>query len=268
MATPNSKAVAKQKQDEETALALARPSFIEESTQGTDEIDANEVKLPRLAIAQGLSPQMLPDDGAYIDSLKLFDMFNDLSSEVYGRGPLKFIVCQREVKRIEFEGDERKVPVDLNVPANDPRMFWTKDPETGKGVPPRAVKFVEFIVLLIHDDGRAPEPVVMSIQETNKFNKRAHERLSGFIKMRNPPAPIYAGLYTVTSKSEKNDQGTFGVFWIDNAGYVQDANLYAYAKKFSESLKGKQIVVERQPGEDDGFDPARYETGGTDNSGM
>lgn len=235
---------------------LARPSFIEESTAGTEGISRDEIKFPRLAIAQGLSPQMIPGDSAFIQGLTLFQMFNDLSSDIYGTGPIQFVVGRRDVKRIEFDPNDRKIPVDLNVPPNDPRMVWTKDPDTGKGVPPRAIKFVEFSILLLRE-GRQPEPVVMSIQETNKFNKKAHERLSGFIKMRQPPAPIYAGLYTVMSKPEKNDKGTFGVFWVENAGYIQDEGLYKASKAFHDGLIGKTIVVDRDPNLDpDAFDPS------------
>src|SRR5580765_5244010 len=151
---------------------LARPSFIETSTAGTEDITTEDLKLPRLCIAQGLSSQMLPGDSTYIDGLKLFQLFNDLTGEIYGNGPLKVIIGRRDVKRIEFDPDDRKIPLDLEVPYGDPRLKWTKD-EYGKGVPPRAIKFVEFVCLIVHTDGRPPEPIVVSIQETNKFNKKA-----------------------------------------------------------------------------------------------
>ncbi|KKM78483.1 hypothetical protein LCGC14_1359440, partial [marine sediment metagenome] len=86
--------------------ALARPDFIEVGTAGTEDITADDLKLPRLAIAQGLSPQMLPDDSAHIEGLKLFELFNDLTDEIYGKGPLTFIVGRRQVKRIEFDPED------------------------------------------------------------------------------------------------------------------------------------------------------------------
>jgi len=249
---------------------MARPSFIEDSTAGTEGITADELKFPRLAIAQGPSPQLVPGDSAYIPGLTLFQMFNDLTKEIYGMGPMTLVVGDRRVKRIEFELDEkgrpdRKRPVDLEVPVDDPRMKWTKDPTTGKGVPPVAIKFVEFLSLIVHPDGRLPEPVVVSIQETNKFNRRAHMSWTGFIKMRQPPAPIYAGLYTMTIKTEKNDQGTFGVWVPENSGYITDRKLYERAKEFHFGIQGKEYTVDREVGADD-FDPADLED--ADRSGM
>ena len=204
---------------------------------------------------------MLPGDPARIEGLALFDLFNDLTGEIYRRfedkasEPLKFIVCRRMVKFIEFDEEDRRVPLDLDVPRNDPRTKWTKD-EEGRGVPPRAMKFVEFVVLLLDGD-KDPEPVVISIQETNKHNKTAHTRLSGFIKMKRPPAPVYAGVYTVAPGSATNDNGTFGIFIIRQAGFVQDADTYEMAKEFSKSLEGREIVVEREG--DTSFNPDEYE---------
>ena len=246
------------KQDD---TGLARPSFIESATTGTDDISLEDLKLPRLCIAQGLSPQMLPGDPARIDGLALFDIFNDLTGEIYRKfegkdiEPLKFIVCKRSVKFIEFDEEDRRVPIDLDVPRNDPRTKWTKD-ESGRGVPPRAMKFVEFVVLLLDGD-KEPEPVVISFQETNKFNKAAHTRLSGFIKMKRPPAPIYAGVYSVTPGSATNDNGTFGIFKVGQNGFVPNAELYEMAKSFSESLEGREIVVDREG--DTSFNPDELE---------
>lgn len=249
-----------------TSNAMARPTFVETSREGTEGITSDDIKLPRIVIAQGLSDQMVPTKPNYIKGLALFELFNDQSSEIYGNGPLKFVVVRRDVRRIEFDPEQRGVPLDLDVPANDPRMSWTKDPQTGKGVPPSATKFVEFVIMLLKDD-RDPEVVVLSIQETNKHNKKAHERLSGFISLRNPPAPIYAGLYELSSGTASNDKGTFGVPVIRNLGFIQDAKLYDAAKKLHLSLVGKQITVAREPG-DETFDTAEMDNGAADPHGM
>lgn len=247
-----------------TAMA-ERPAFIEDSAAGTEQIGKADVKIPRLAIAQGLSPQLIPGDPSNIPGLQIGQFFNDLSGEIYGKGPLQFIVVRRDVKRIEFDPNDRKIPIDLNVPAHDPRNDWTKGPD-GKGVAPRATKFVEFVVLLLHKD-RVPEPIVASIQESNKFNKKTNERLSGFLKMKQPPAPIYSCIYEFTVGMEKNDKGTFGTWTVAQVGFVQDPALYALAKKSYEDWKDKTVDVNRVAEDADTFDPASMEGAG-DTSGM
>lgn len=234
-----------------------RPASLDPNDRsGTEDISARDIRLPRLATAQGLSPQMTPGDGAHIEDLKMFDMFNDLTTEVYGKGPITFVPVRRDVRRIEFTPrSEGGGMVDPDVPLNDPRLRWTKN--AGVDVPPRATEFIEFVILLLRA-GKAPEPIVLSIKSTNKFNRRASGNLTTFIKLRN--APIYAGLYTVAGGSEKNDKGTFGVPVIKNSGWIpvdtpSGKALFDYAKDFHDSLAGKVIVVEREPGGDD-FDPA------------
>jgi hypothetical protein len=231
---------------------------------GTEDIGANDVRLPRLGIAQGLSPQMTPGEGQYIEGLKLFDMFNDLTGEIYGKGPITFVPLRRDVRRIEFTPrSEGGGIVDLEVPKNDTRMKWTV--VNGVRTPPVATEFVEFVILLLRP-GKVPEPIVLSIKGTNKWNRRASDQLTTFIKLRN--APIYSGLYKVdTLTPAKNDSGTFGVPVCKNAGFIPmdtpaGKSLYNYAKQFADSLAGKVIVVDREPGSTDDFDVEAMEREG------
>jgi len=239
-----------------TAIA-ERPQTTEDSFAGTEDIGTNDIRLPRLAIAQGLSPQITPGDGQFIEGLTLFDMFNDLTNKVYGKGPLTFVPVQRQVRRMEFTPrSEGGGLVDPDVPAGDPRLKWTKSsPELTKAdLPPVATEFVEFVVLLLRK-GVAPEPIVLSIKTTNKWNKRASDQLTTFIKLRG--TAIYSGLYTVDTKvPAKNDKGTFGVPTCKNAGFIPTGTptgkaLYEFAKAFHESLVGKTIVINRDGNEVD-----------------
>lgn len=222
------------------------------SLSGTEDITADEIRLPRLAIAQGLSDQMMPDNSQYINNLKLFEMFNDLTGEVYGRGPIKFVPVRRDVRRIEFvPRSEGGGIVDFAVPAGDARLKWTINRD-GESVPPTATTFDEYVSMLLVA-GKAPEPIVISIKHTNKFNRRAVGSFNTFIKLRN--AEIYSGLYTIQSVTEKNDKGTFGVPVIRNAGSLnaevaQEKALYLHCRKFAQSLEGKEILIDRQPGDE------------------
>lgn len=269
MAKEKEEALKKQEQQGQALAMMARPSFIEQSTAGTEGITADDVRMPRLAISQGLSSQMIPGDSTYIPDLKLFELFNDTSGEIYGKGPIKFIVLRRDAFGIEFDPNDRKIPVDFDVPLGDARLKWTKDAETGKGVPPVAIKFVEFAVMLLSDDLTPLEPILLSIKETNKFNKRAHERLTGFTKMNIPPAPIYAKVYSIEVGMEKNDKGTWGVPVLRQVSFIQDQELYAMAKKMHESLAGKVIVANRDLGGEDDFDTSAMDAAaGGENPGM
>lgn len=232
---------------------------------GRSDVSADELRLPRLGIAQGLSPQMTPDGSQYIDGLKLYEMFNDMSSFVYGRGPLRFVVIKRASRWIEFHPEDRNVVLDMDVPANDPRTLWTTVEKDGKmeRVPPAATKFVEFVILLLNGEEQ-PEPIVLSIKDTNKFNRRAFQRLEAYVAAH--PGACYTALYSLRTVAEKNDEGTFGVFAIDKVttkenprGLVSKSgynpafvmNLLRSAESFRAALDKKGYAVDREPGADD-----------------
>lgn len=249
------------------SAAMAVPDFMkEDANEGKEDLDLSSVRLPRLAIAQGLSPEMIPDSSSYIEGLSLFQMFNNLTGEIFGRGPLTFIPLQHRSVRIEFDPEDGSKVLDRDVPADDPRCQWTEG-EDGKGIPPKATKFTEVGVLLLRE-GYQPEPIVISIKETNKFQVKAAERLTMFIN--NTPGPIYGSLKTVSVKSEKFEKGTAGVFVINNLRLLgknmegddlaRDQALYVAAKKFyTTNIKGKVIDTVRETGEEAEFDPEQLE---------
>ncbi len=218
--------------------------------EGLHGLDPNEVRLPRLAIAQGLSKAMIPGDVNFVEGLKMFELFNDRTGQIYGNGPLLVVPVRKSKKRIEFDPDDRNIVLDPDVPANDPRTKW--DRSVTPNLPPRATEFYEFVCLAL-TPGNPPEPIVVSIATKNKWNRRAAEDFWTFIEMRG--VSIYKGLYRVTSRSEKNDEGTFGVYGVKNAGFIPQtpagAALLQMAKDFHDSLAGKTIAIDREPGSDD-----------------
>jgi hypothetical protein len=225
--------------------AIERPDWMEK-TSGSSDITSEDIRLPRLAIAQGLSPQMIPDKSEFIDGLRMFDMFNDVTGEIYGRGPLRFVPVYWHVKNIEFEKDDKGkntgIIVDDNVQSGDPRTKWSKDGDVKR--PPQATRYTEMVVFLLRPD-LAPETIIISIKETNRYMRRAAQIISGALV--EVPRPYYGGVYSVKTTPEKFDEGTAGVFvfGIRPTLWNTDRALYERGKELQESLKGKTIVVNR-----------------------
>lgn len=238
--------------------AANRPAGLPAGREGIEDLTAADVKLPRLAIAQTTSKQAIPG-AARIAGLELFSMFNDLTNEVYGPGPLRVVPVLRMVRWIEWDPEQRGVPRDLDVPVGDPRTKWRRDPsgDKSKDLPPLATEYVEFVCLLLRA-GRAPEPIVVSIKTTNKHQRSAADKWTTYSAIR--PTSLYTGMYDVSSHPETNDDGIFGVFTVENKGYVPSrtpagAALLSLAKSFHDSLAGKTIVVNREGDVDDFREP-------------
>lgn len=250
---------------------MERPKSLDPNDlSGTEDITIDEIRLPRLCIAQGLSPQLVPTEGTYIKGLVIGQMFNDVSETIYGNGPISIIPLIRSVSRIEFDPLNKGVPKDRFVPAGDGRLEWRKNAlGPGKDGPPLATEYVEFVSLILQP-GKRPEPIVVSIKTTNKFQRRAAELWTTYIGTRS--SAIYTGLYTITSKIEtgknKDGQNTmFGVFIVKNAGYIPTDSapgqaLKEFAQKTYESFKGKKIETSRESEDADTMDPPSESTRG------
>lgn len=235
----------------------ARPDFLEGVDDSTAHIGREDIKMPRICIAQGLSPQIVEGDPKYIPGLQLGMLFNDLSKQIYGKGPIDFVVVASAPPRwIEFNPRDAGGGVkDMDVLPGDPRTKFRKDEVTGKSIPPIATMFYDYVILLLP----TLEPVGLSLKSTGL---KAARSLNGLIKLRS--APLYAGRYTMTVGRETNPKGTYGVYTFDNSKTMDaqasmpgwpSKDVYDKAKAAYLSLKGKTINVEREPGDDDTFDP-------------
>lgn len=218
-------------------------------------------RMPRLAIAQGLSPQLQRNDPKYIPDLKLGELFNTLTREVYGEGPLEFAVVRRLPSRwIEFDSD-RKV-VDPDVPPNDPeRTKWRTTPEGRK--PPIATQFLDFVVVLL----KTMEPIAISCA---KSNMRSADDLLGLIQMRRPKMiggkmmrlPEFAMRFTVEVGQAKGPaNSTFGIFVFKQAGdLTNDLERARIVRVFRDQFVNQVIDIDRDV--DDNPDATTAQGGG------
>jgi hypothetical protein len=216
------------------------PDFLQDDRTGTENIGQDDIQMPRLAVAQQMSPQIDEEKDNFIEGLKKGELFNSVSEKIYGKGPVKFIILRSDKPRyVEFiprtEGGGIR---DFNVPANDPRTKFGAD-----GKPPIATKFYDFIVMLPDYDN---ELIGLSFKGTSI---RTAKLLNTMVLARKKA--IYAGVYTVTTASKSNAKGTFYIYEVQNAGWVSH-DQFVEAKKLHEALSGKEVKFDREPGADDG----------------
>ncbi len=174
--------------------------------RGKANIDRDDIILPRIAIAQSNSPQLKRHEGKYIEGLEEGQMFNTLTGENYGNGPLEFVVLDFRKRAMQF--GENNTILDFNVPWNDERCEFTND-DAGKRVKPIATRFYEFIVLLVPTH----EMVVLSLKSKQVS---AAKRLNSFLSVR--PGAAWMGKYKLSTFMDRQNSYTFGNFRIDLGG--------------------------------------------------
>lgn len=240
MAKKTEEALVEQRQGN-TALAVADGADRNDRRGKGEQVDTKDLILPRLAAAQKTSPQIDPDKPEYLEDLKLYEMFNSLTGEVYGRGPVKFVVVRKlPRKAMQFDSDNKVV--DFDVPWDDARCEFTAG-EDGKRNKPVAIRFYEYLILLESGD-----IAVLSLKSTQV---KTAKKLNSFIEFR--AGASWLGMYAITSSPKPFGAFTAANFEVRPAG-ITPATLISAAEDAFKNTEGKKIDTQREVGDDDSFD--------------
>lgn len=236
--------------EKQGTAAFERPSFLPSGdVRGIDHLKKDDLQMPRLALAQALTPQVAEGKEGFATGV----LFNSLTEEIYGKGPIDFTVIRADPPRwVEFFPREQGGGIkDMSVPSSDPRTLFTVD-SNGKPVPPAATKFYDFVVLMFPLQGDPMERLIaLSFKGTMLKTAR---QLNGLMKYRN--APSFAGRYTLTTAMTKNAKGMFAIYQVKNAGWVDEATFHL-GEQLYDAIKDRTLTIEREPGEEEtDFNPS------------
>ena len=229
------------------------PAFLQDQqgpALGGEKVDSADLRPPRLVICQSMTPQRKRTDPNYIPGLDENQMFNSLSGEIYGEGPLTFTPVKFLGKRaIEFaDPEDGGGVVDPAVPLTDPRCQFTVDPANPrKRVPPVATIFHDFLFLLLLPDGRT-EPIAVSMKGSQTkvaINFTSMLNLTG--------RTWFERLYEIRVVSETSNGNTYGNFKITtkrnedgSLAYVGEAT-YRRAGRLYDQFSAQKVVLDAEP---------------------
>ena len=225
---------------------------------GLEGLGKDDLTLPRIGLSQAMSPELKEGDPKYVDGLKQGQLFNSLTKEIYGKGPILFTVLRRDKPRwVEFiPRDQGGGVKDPNVPAGDPRTQFGKDGEL-----PVATKFYDFLVLTFPLKAN-PLENVMTLSFKSSALKVA-KKLNTLLVMRG--TDCYAGMFQVGVTGEKNAKGDFFNYTVDNVPAPNNwlpKEQYMLAERLFKQFAAADVNFDREVGADDGdasFDPKAIE---------
>ena len=235
-----------------TTSALVLPEFITQGDRrGADTIGSDDLQMPRLALAQGLSPELDPSSPKYIEDLKVGDAFNSLTGEVYGKDPIEVVIVRVDKPRyIEFDEDNRGAIIDFNVPANDPRTQFTTNTK-GDTVKPIATQFREYVALILP----SKEPIALSFKGAGL---KVAKTLNGLIRLANLPAFALRYVLTPAIMKDAKSGGTYSVFAVKYSAKTEgqarpfvDQETFELAGNLYESIKDRALVPESREEDDE-----------------
>ncbi len=247
--------------NEETAIAIKNtttnleqaPDFMSDGREGLEGFSKDDVLLPRLALAQAQSPEVIEGDPRFVEGLKPGDLFNSLTKENYGREVYVQILRKDPLRAMEFYPQEEGGGVkDPNVPLDDERLKWGEN-----GEKPRATLFRDYSARLL------PSGEMISLSFKSGGLKVA-KALNGLIVTRGKA--IYAGRYVITTDTELKPR-PHKVYKVANAGWVTKEQ-YEEGRQLWLSVKDLDVRVDREQRredpEDDGYAGNPGEEGDTD----
>jgi hypothetical protein len=230
-----------QKTSAQTTALDTFDDLVADAGAGTENITSNDVRPPVMKLCQSGNPERKPDNPKQIQGLQELDLFNSLSSEIYGRTIRFTVIAMLGHKWIEFDKDLKVVERD--IPDGDPRTEWTEN-ENGERVKPVATMFYDYLLWLIDNN----EVVAFSLKSTQIKNAI---KLNGLLKLPlkigdkiipNPPA--WARVYKLETKMEQDKQYAWGGYNLSTDG-VTPADVRQLCSGLSKHYSGKKIEIER-----------------------
>lgn len=225
-----------------TALEPAPDYLKDDQREGLETITRKDMTIPRLALAQALSPQVTEGDPNMIPGLKPGDLFNPVTRQNYGQRVEFQVVHKDKPRAMLFRSiDEGGGVVDPDVPLNSPLLKWGNSGDK-KADKPKATLFYDYVAVLLP----SRELIALSFKSSGI---KAAKALAGLIAFRNKS--IYAGKYVMTTGTELKPK-PHKVYLVDNCGWASAEDV-AYGKTLYESLKGLDTVsmIDRGEGEGD-----------------
>jgi hypothetical protein len=233
------------KEQEETALALLE-ELEGHAGEGSQGLGADDVRPPRLTLAQSGSPQVKKGDPARIEGLEEGHLFNNLTRQIYGDKVRVVVVKFLEKRAMEFwPKDSGQTGVkDFDVALDDPRLEFTTDPKTGKRTKPTATLFFDYLVYLPDTD----ELVTMSLKNSQlKVAKDINTYIKGDIKVggqtiKNPPA--WFNTFTLQTASKSDNVNRWSILKMDPP-VLTEAPHRKRAAEISATFAKKTVVIDR-----------------------
>jgi hypothetical protein len=243
----------------EDLMTLDRPTGADEGTLGNEGIGRQDILMPRIGLAQKMSPEIDPTSPRCIPNAKFCDLFHSLTKQVLPQ-PLHFVILRRDDPRwIEFNPlDEGGGIKDMDVHKGDERTKFGPD-----GEKPIATEFHDYIILALTGfDPANPLDSIVALSLKSSGIKAA-KHLNFLISLRGPKL-ICKGVYSLTTghETDKKTQGVYATYKFANAGWLKpDSAIEKLAVELFDAWKDRRVVIEREPGADD-FDPTTIEAQG------
>ena len=201
------------------------PAYIKQGqNRGNENVNNDDLQLPRIDVLQALSPQINKKKDEYIDGAEVGMLFNTLTGELYPEGvrvtPISFI--KRHLVWVDRKKDSEGGLRGVFDTAEEAEAFIESQDDEDKL---EAVPTAEHLVLL--DDG---SEVILSMA---KSKMKVSRKWNSLIRLNG--GDRFSRSYKISTVDDKSAQGEFQNMAITNDGFPEE-DVYLMAEKLYEAI--------------------------------
>jgi hypothetical protein len=238
------------------------PEFLRDmrTTTGLEEMDRGDMILPRLAIAQSLSPALKKNNAKYIAGLEEGMLYNTVTRRIYGMSVTVVPILFSKM-RIKFEDITKGGGILCTSPnAINGGRLHPSDCATcphsqfgDNGDAPDCNNFMNYASILPNHD---LEVIVVSMKSTALA---VAKQWNSMLRMLRKPA--FAKYYLIESVPETRNNNDFFNYRVTQKGFVNE-ELFRMGEQLHEQLRAQGIKVDLTD-EDAGFNTSEMDDADT-----
>lgn len=222
------------------------PAFLQghmEDTRGSEEVQSEDIVIPRIELVQSLSKARSKKDPAYIEGANEGDLYNNVTRELYGPA---ITVCPVYFRKEWLLWRDLDLGGGFGGAYPDQASAQTAVQQMEKPEEWEIVDTNQHFVLVVNEDGTTEEAVISMAKTKAKCSRQWNSliRING--------GPRFSRLYEIRGITEQNKVGQeYYSLGVRNLSFVTP-EIFAHAERVYELVKSGAASVDRST--DDDFD--------------
>lgn len=224
---------------------------------GLENMDRQDVTLPRLGLCQSMSPQRIKSDPKFIAGLEEGNFFNTITQENYGNKvriiPLLFYKTRLRFRSFDDGGGLLCQSPDSLIGIGDPGGNCLRCPFQmfKDNAPPECTLLFNYASLVVGKDGTV-NPGSLVVDSFKSSGLSTARDWNSLIRLRQ--VDMFAGIYEIESADKKEDKYTWKVQivkpagWVSKETYVRAKEAYQAMAELQKEGRLRHDVEDLRPG--------------------
>jgi len=208
--------------------------------RGNEQVDSNDIMLPRIGIIQAISPQLKKNDPKYIAGAEQGRLYNTLTDELYGDEGILFVPVLFRKEWIAFKDREKGGGFKGAWPFSEEVRARTEIEAMEDGDDVELMESHSHIGFVVKPDGGLDQAIIACTKSAIKFSRK----LNSLVTMSG--VDRFAKAYTVSTVEASSAKGDYYTYDARPAGFVNQGT-YKEAETLYEFLKDKAVTTNHEP---------------------